>query len=135
MEVVFLDARDAKYVQEGSSCNFFALLKSGELVTPDLADTILPGITRLSLIELARDLGVKVSERPLSIDEVMEQGAECFVSGTAAGVTPIESVTHKGKEAVFNGRKPGELSLQLRKILKGIQYGAIADKKGWMVRV
>lgn len=136
MEVVFLDAKEARFVQEGSSCNFFALLKSGELATPDLADTILPGITRASIIELARDLGVsKVSERPLSIEEVMDQAAECFVSGTAAGVTPIESVTHKGREAVYNGRKPGELSLQLRKVLKGIQYGALADKKGWMVAV
>jgi branched-chain amino acid aminotransferase len=135
MEVIFLDAREATYIQEGSSCNFFCYLKSGELVTPDLADTILPGITRASIIELARDMGIKVSERPISIQEVMSDGKECFVTGTAAGVTPLESVTHKGKEAVYNNRAPGELSLKLRKILKGIQYGAIADSKGWMLNV
>lgn len=135
MEVVFLDGLERTYIEEGSSCNFFVLLKSGILVTPNLGDTILPGITRASLIELARDLGVAVEERRVSIQEAMEEGKECFVSGTAAGVTPIESITHGGKEAVFNGGKPGELSLQLRKTLKGIQYGALPDSKGWMLRV
>jgi branched-chain amino acid aminotransferase len=135
MEVVFLDAKEGKYIQEGSSCNFFAYLKSGELVTPDLGDTILPGITRKSVLELARDKGVKTAERPLSIEEVMSEAKECFVTGTAAGITTLESVTHKGKEAVFNDRKPGELSLELQKTLKGIQYGALPDTKGWMVKV
>ncbi len=132
MEVVFLDSRESKYIEEGSSCNFFAYLKSGELVTPDLTDTILPGITRASLIELAKDMGIRVSERRLSLQEVMEEGRECFVSGTAAGVTPLESLSHQGKEAVFNDRKPGELALELRKKLKGIQYGALEDTKSWM---
>ena len=135
MEVIFLDGKEETYIEEGSSCNFFILLKSGVLVTPALGDTILPGITRASLIELARDMGVKVEERRISIQEAMEEGKECFVSGTAAGVTPLESITHLGKEAVFNGRKPGELSLQLRKTLKGIQYGALPDAKGWMAKV
>jgi branched-chain amino acid aminotransferase len=134
MEVVFLDGREGRYVEEGSSCNFFCLMKSGELVTPELGDTILPGISRLSVIDLARDAGVKVSERKLPIEEVMDQGAEVFVTGTAAGVTPIESVTHKGRESVFNGRKPGPLTVDLRKKLKGIQYGALPDTRGWMVK-
>ena len=135
MECVFLDAIEGKYLEEGSSCNIFVRLKSGELVTPELGDTILPGITRASVIELARDRGVKVGERRISIDEALDQGAECFVSGTAAGVTPIESLTHKGKTAVFNGGKVGELSAELRDALKGIQYGKLPDTKGWMVRI
>jgi branched-chain amino acid aminotransferase len=135
MECVFLDAKEGKYLEEGSSCNIFVRLKSGELVTPELGDTILPGITRASVIELARDRGVKVSERRISIDEALDQGAECFVTGTAAGVTPIESLTHKGKTSVFNGGKVGELSADLRDALKGIQYGKLPDTKGWMVRV
>jgi branched-chain amino acid aminotransferase len=135
MECVFLDAKDGKYLEEGSSCNIFIRLKSGELVTPELGDTILPGITRSSVIELARDRGVKVSERKISIDEALDQGAECFVTGTAAGVTPIESLTHKGKTAVFNGGKVGELSAELRDVIKGIQYGKLPDSKGWMVRI
>ncbi|MEW6564377.1 branched-chain-amino-acid transaminase [Gracilinema caldarium] len=135
MECVFLDAKEGKYLEEGSSCNIFVRLKNGELVTPALGDTILPGITRASVIELARDKGVNVSERKLSIDEVFSEGAECFVTGTAAGVTPIESLTHQGKKVVFNNGKVGDLSAYLRDTLKGIQYGTIPDTKGWMVRV
>ncbi|OHE70780.1 MAG: branched-chain-amino-acid transaminase [Treponema sp. RIFOXYC1_FULL_61_9] len=135
MECVFLDGREGKYLEEGSSCNIFVRLKSGELVTPELGDTILPGITRSSVIELARDRGVKVTERKVALEEAMGEGAECFVTGTAAGVTPIESLTHKGKTAVFSGGKVGELTAALRDQLKGIQYGTVADTKGWMVRV
>jgi len=135
MECVFLDAKEGKYLEEGSSCNIFVRLKSGELATPELGDTILPGITRASVIELAKDRGVKVSERRISIDEAMGEGAECFVTGTAAGVTPIESLTHQGKTSVFNGGKVGDLSAELRDALKGIQYGKLPDTKGWMVRV
>lgn len=135
MEVVYLDAVEHKYIQEGSSCNIFFLLKDGTLVTPELGDTILPGITRASIIELARQNGVTVEERPVSIDEVMSNAKECFVTGTAAGITPIESITHKGTEVVFNDRKPGELGEKLQKILKGTQYGALADTNGWNVIV
>lgn len=135
MECVFLDAKEGRYLEEGSSSNIFVRLKSGELVTPELGDTILPGITRSSLIELAREKGVTVSERKLSIEEVFSEGSECFVSGTAAGVTPIESLTHHGKTVVFNNGKVGELTAYLRDTLKGIQYGTIPDTRGWMVRV
>jgi branched-chain amino acid aminotransferase len=83
------------------------------------------------VIDLAHDLGVKVEERPISISEAMGDGAECFVTGTAAGVTPIESITHGGKEGVYNDRKPGELSVRLQESLKGLQYGAREDPKGW----
>jgi branched-chain amino acid aminotransferase len=135
MECIYLDATHRKYVEEGSSCNVFFYLKSGELVTPELGDTILPGITRKSLIELARDRNVKVTERKISIDEVFDSAVECFVSGTAAGATPIESLTYKEKTVIFNNRKVGELTAYLRDTLKGIQYGTCPDTKGWMVKV
>jgi branched-chain amino acid aminotransferase len=135
MECIFLDPVERKYIEEGSSCNIFFYLKSGELVTPALGDTILPGITRASLIELARDRQVKVSERKISIDEVISEAGECFVSGTAAGATPIESLTYQGRKTVFNHGKVGELTAELRDTLKGIQYGTIPDTKGWMRRV
>ena len=135
MECVFLDAENHKYVEEGSSCNIFFYLKSGELVTPALGDTILPGITRASIIELARDRKVKVLERKISIEEVMEETLECFVSGTAAGATPLESLTYKGKKTVFNKGKTGEFTAAMRDTLKGIQYGTLPDTKGWMVKV
>ncbi|MDR2210960.1 MAG: branched-chain amino acid aminotransferase [Spirochaetaceae bacterium] len=130
LECVFLDSQHRTYVEEGSSCNIFFYLKSGELVTPELGDTILPGITRLSLIELARDRGITVLERKISIDEALSETVECFVSGTAAGATPISSLTFRGKKTSF--AYPGELASALQKTLKGIQYGALPDTKGWM---
>jgi branched-chain amino acid aminotransferase len=135
MECVFLDAVNQKYVEEGSSCNIFFYLKSGELVTPELGDTILPGITRASIIELARDRGLTVSERKISIDEALESTGECFVSGTAAGATPLSSLTYHGKKTVFNGGKVGGFTAEIRDTLKGIQYGTLPDTKGWMTRV
>jgi branched-chain amino acid aminotransferase len=134
MEVLFLDAVERRYVEEGSSCNAFFYLRSGELATPELGDTVLPGITRKSVIELARARGVKVSERKVPIDEVLADAKEVFFTGTAAGVTFVESVTHQGKTAKF-GPKAGELTAALQAELKGIQYGAIADSRGWMVEV
>nr|AGS52318.1 branched-chain amino acid aminotransferase [uncultured bacterium contig00063] len=135
MECVFLDATHRKYVEEGSSCNIFFYLKSGELVTPELGDTILPGITRASIIELARDRGIKTSERKIAIEEALAETKECFVSGTAAGATPITSLTWQGKKTVFNDGKAGEFTTEMRNTLKGIQYGTIPDTKGWMVQV
>ncbi|MDR0447820.1 MAG: aminotransferase class IV [Treponema sp.] len=133
MESIFLDAEKRRYVEEGSSSNIFFYLKSGELVTPELGDTILPGITRLSLIELARDRGVKVTERKIAIEEAFSDAKECFVCGTAAGATPLSSITWNGKKVSFN--YPGELATELQKILKGIQYGVLPDDKGWLLPV
>ena len=135
MEAIFLDARTQTYVEEGSSCNVFFRLTDGTLVTPALEDTILPGITRSSIMQLARDMGVTVQERGVPIQEVMSQGVEAFVTGTAAGITPIESLTHQGVERVFGDRSPGELSRALAAELKGIQYGSVPDRHGWMVPV
>jgi branched-chain amino acid aminotransferase len=135
MECVFLDALEQKYIEEGSSCNIFFYLKSGELVTPALGDTILPGITRKSVIELARDRGVNAVERKIAIDEVEAETKECFVTGTAAGITPIHSLTYGEKKNVFNGGKTGDLTRELRDTLTGIQYGLLPDSKGWMVKV
>jgi branched-chain amino acid aminotransferase len=135
MEAIFLDAEEHRYVEEGSSSNIFFLLKSGTLVTPSLEDTILPGITRKSVLQIARDQGLKTEERRISVEEVFAEAKEVFASGTAAGVTPIGSLTHRGKEAVFSQGKIGEFTLQALKTLKGIQYGALADPYGWMVPV
>ena len=132
METIFLDAEEHKYVEEGSSCNIFFLLKNGTLVTPELEDTVLPGITRKSLITLAGDMGVKTEERKISIQEAMSETQECFVTGTAAGLGYLESITKDDKTAVFNNGKMGELSTELLKTLKGIQYGKVEDKYGWM---
>lgn len=135
MEAIFLDAEDHAYVEEGSSCNIFFYLKDAVLVTPALQDTILPGVTRKSVLSLARDIGIETEERRISIDEAMSDANEVFVTGTAAGISHIESITHNGKTASFCDRKMGELTKSLLKTLKGIQYGAIEDKHGWMYPV
>ncbi len=132
MEAVFLDAREQRYFEEGSSCNIFFLMKNGTLVTPSLEDTILPGITRKSVLLLAHEKGVKTEERRVSVREVFSSAKECFVAGTAAGISFIESITHEGKEVVFAKREMGELTRSLLKTLKGIQYGALPDTHGWM---
>jgi len=135
MEAIFLDACDRKYVEEGSSCNIFFLLKSGVLVTPELGDTILPGITRKSILVIAGDLGITTEERRITIEEAMNESKEVFVTGTAAGISYFESITHKGKTARFNDGKMGEATRELLHALKGIQYGAVPDKYGWMFDV
>lgn len=135
MEAIFLDAVEHRFVEEGSSCNIFFLLDNGTLVTPALQDTVLPGISRASVVTLARDRGVATEERRISIEEVMESAVECFVTGTAAGVAYIESIEHKGATRVFRDGKVGELTRELRTTLKGIQYGAVPDTYGWMVPV
>ena len=135
MECVFLDAEEHKYVEEGSSCNIFFYLKSGELITPALGDTILPGITRASIIELAKDQKVKVSERKVTIEEALSDTQECFVCGTAAGATPITSLTYNKKKITFNKGKVGDFTANIRDTIKGIQYGIIPDTKGWLKKV
>ena len=107
MEAVFLDAKEHQYFEEGSSCNIFFVMKDGTLVTPSLEDTILPGITRRSVLLLAKERGIATDERRVSVTEAFADARECFVSGTAAGITPIESITHDGREAVFCGRTGG----------------------------
>ena len=135
MEAIFLDSSEKRYVEEGSSCNIFFLLSGGTLVTPSLEDTVLPGINRMSVIDLARAKGVTVEERRITIDEVMNDAVECFVTGTAAGVAYLESIEHHGATRVFRDGKVGELTHELRSTLKGIQYGTVEDTFGWMMAV
>ena len=135
VEAIYLDSTHRKYVEEGSSSNIFFLLKSGELVTPELSDTILGGITRLSIIELAKDKNINVKERKISIDEAISEGKECFVCGTAAGITPINSITYQGKKTILNNNKTGDFTLEMQNTLKGIQYGVLPDTKNWLVKI
>ena len=135
MEAIFLDAFEKRFIEEGSSCNIFFVMENGALVTPDLGDTILPGITRMSLMQLAGDMGLEVEERKIPIEEVMDSATEAFVTGTAAGASFLESIDHKGTTKTFNQGKIGETTRELQITLKGIQYGAIEDRHGWMIPV
>ena len=132
VECVYLDAVEHKYFQEGSSCNIFFVMKDGTVVTPELGDTILPGITRKSVIALAKEAGMKVEERAVSVDEVFENAAEFFVTGTAAGISPMSSLTDlNGRKVVFGDGKEGPVAHKLQHLLKGRQYGLLDDPNNW----
>ena len=135
LECVFLDAEHHRYVEEGSSCNLFFVLGDGRLVTPALGDTILPGITRRTIMELAAEEGMTVEERPVAVEEVLDDAVEAFGTGTAAGVTHFSSLRHGDTEKVFGDGAMGPVAHGFLKTLKGVQYGALEDRHGWMVPV
>ena len=138
-QVLWLDARERKYVEEVGTSNIFFLIK-GELVTPPLGGTILPGITRDSVLHLARHWGVRVAERPITVDEVVagcKSGAleEMFASGTAAVISPVGEICYQGKDYTVGNGKTGELARRLYDEITGIQYGRKEDPFGWHVRL
>jgi branched-chain amino acid aminotransferase len=138
-QVLWLDAVERKYVEEVGTSNILFYL-GDELVTPPLAGTILPGITRDSVLHLARSWEMKVSERMIDLDEVLralETGKlkEVFASGTAAVISPVGKLHYRGKEYLVNGGKVGPLAQKLYEQITGIQYGKIKDPFGWMERV
>ena len=138
-QVLWLDGVERKYIEEVGAMNVMFKI-AGEVVTPMLSGSILPGITRKSIIELLRSEGVKVSERLLSIDELeeaMENGTleEAWGCGTAAVVSPIGELCYKDVKYPVNGGKIGTLTQHLYDTLTGIQWGKCEDKLGWTVEV
>ena len=138
-QVLWLDGIERKYVEEVGTMNLFFLI-GDELITPPLEGTILPGVTRDSVIHLARDWGVKASERRLSIDEVFaasKKGTlkEVFGSGTAAVISPVGEIHHEGQKMIVNENKIGPLAQKLYDEITGIQYGERPDKFGWRYTV
>jgi branched-chain amino acid aminotransferase len=138
-QVLWLDACERKYVEEVGTSNIFFLIKD-VLVTPPLAGSILPGITRDSVIQLARYWGRKVVERPITIDEVIAASAngsltEAFGTGTAAVISPVGELFYKGQKYIINSGKTGELSQRLFNELQAIQNGRQEDSFKWITRV
>ena len=139
-QVVFLDAVQRRYVDELGGMNVFFVLDDGSLVTPPLTGTILPGITRDSVIKLAGRAGRRVQERPVAIDE-WRKGAdsgrirEAFACGTAAVITPIGTVKSPDGEFTVADGGPGAVTMGLRKELVDIQRGRAEDPFGWVHRV
>lgn len=138
-QVLWLDAREHKYIEEVGTSNAFFVI-SDELITPPLGGSILPGITRDSVLKLARDWGMQVNERMLSIDDVLaaaDNGSlqEVFSSGTAAVISPLGELQYKGKSVVVNGGKTGPVAQRLFEELQAIQFGEKEDPHNWMVRV
>lgn len=138
-QVLWLDGKENTYVEEVGSMNIFFKI-NGEVITPPLAGSILPGITRDSIITLAKDMGLPVSERRISMQEIYEASQdgtleECFGTGTAAVVSPVGRLVWEDKEIVVNGGGMGELTQKLYDTLTGIQCGRVEDKFGWVVEV
>ena len=138
-QVLWLDGRERRYLDEVGTMNF--MLRIGdEVLTPPLTGTILPGVTRDSALTLLREWGVRVSERPISIDEVAaaaRQGTlgEAWGTGTAAVISPVGELAYKGERFVINGGKIGELTQRLYDAIVDIQYARVADTRGWTVPV
>jgi branched-chain amino acid aminotransferase len=138
-QVLWLDAEGRRNVEEVGTMNIFFLFR-GELVTPPLSGSILPGVTRDSVITLAREWGIPVAERPVAIDEVIRGAAdgslsEAFGSGTAAVISPVGAFSYRGEEVLVNRSRVGELSRKLYREITGIQYGEIEDRHRWVQRV
>ena len=134
-QVLWLDGVERKYIEEVGAMNVMFKI-NGEVVTPMLAGSILPGITRKSILELLRKEGIPAVERLISIDELvdaMEKGTleEAWGCGTAAVVSPIGELYYNGKKYVVNGGKIGELTQHLYDTLTGIQWGKVEDTFGW----
>jgi branched-chain amino acid aminotransferase len=135
-QVVFLDAIDRKWVEELGGMNIFFVFEDGSIQTPPLDGTILHGITRDSLLTLARDMGLTVREDNYSIDQWKtdaESGrlTEAFACGTAAVVTPIGRVKGVDGEFTIGGQSMGPLTMRLRSALVDIQRGNAPDPYGW----
>jgi branched-chain amino acid aminotransferase len=138
-QVLWLDGVEKKYVEEVGTMNVFFKI-NGEVITPSLEGSILAGITRTSTIELLKSMGVKVTERRISIQEIYDAHAngtleEAFGTGTAAVISPIGELNWNGKAIEINNGKIGELSSKIYDSITGIQSGKLEDKFGWTVKI
>ncbi|WP_439664285.1 branched-chain amino acid aminotransferase [Lentzea sp. HUAS TT2] len=135
-QVVWLDAVERRWVEEMGGMNLFFVF-GDKVITPELTGTLLPGITRSSLLELASELGLSVEERRISTEEWEKANAsgeltEVFACGTAAVITPVGHVKHAGGEFDIADGGTGSVTKQLRERLTGLQHGHVADTHGWM---
>ncbi|MDO7786009.1 branched-chain amino acid aminotransferase [Desulforamulus aquiferis] len=138
-QVLWLDARERKYVEEVGAMNMFFVF-GDKIVTPPLTGSILPGITRASVLELANHLGLKTEERAITIEEVIDgissgDITEAFGSGTAAVISPVGSLYFKEKDYSLNNVQVGEVTQRLYDTLVNIQYGKAEDPFGWVKEI
>jgi branched-chain amino acid aminotransferase len=142
-QVVWLDAVERRWVEEMGGMNLYFVKGSGKdatVITPKLTGTLLPGITRDSILTVAKDLGYKVEEVMLSIDDWRDGVAsgeitEIFACGTAAVVSAVGAAKSEFGTWTTGDGKPGPITMQIRETLLGIQHGVIEDKHGWNVKV
>ncbi|PLX81033.1 MAG: branched chain amino acid aminotransferase [Desulfuromonas sp.] len=137
-QVLWLDAKDKRYVEEVGSMNM-CFVFDGKLVTSPLSGTILDGITRRSILTLAEEMGLKIEQRALSVDEIFDgidsgKLQEAFGTGTAVVVSPVGQFTYQGRTAKLgDGKTTGEVTRKLYDTLTGMQYGRLSDRHGWIV--
>jgi branched-chain amino acid aminotransferase len=138
-QVLWLDGVHRKYIEEVGTMNL--MLRIGdEVITPPLAGTILAGVTRDSVLALLREWSVRVAERPITIDEVVQAAhagtlREVFGTGTAAVISPVGELAYRGERIVVNGGRIGDLTQKLYDTIVGVQYGTAPDPHGWTVEV
>ncbi|OGK85464.1 MAG: branched chain amino acid aminotransferase [Candidatus Rokubacteria bacterium GWF2_70_14] len=138
-QVLWLDGVHRRYIDEVGTMNI--MVKIGdEVITPPLTGTVLPGVTRDSVLTLLRDWGLRASERQVGIDEVMAAHragtlTEVWGTGTAAVISPVGELAYKGETMVINGGKIGPLTQRLYDAIVGIQYGQAPDPHGWTLEV
>ncbi len=138
-QVLWLDGIEKKYIEEVGTMNVFFVI-DGEIITPELNGSILPGITRRSCIELLKSWGMKVSEKRIALQDIIdanEKGllSEAFGSGTAAVISPIGELNCNGNNIVLNNGKIGEISQKLYDTITKIQYGELPDDLHWTYEV
>jgi len=133
-EVIYLDAAEEKYIEEVGAANFFAIIDE-KIITPELTGSILPGVTRESVLYLAHEkMGLEIEERRISVDEALTAD-EVFCAGTAAIIAPIGSINYQGKEHIFSGGMVGKMTKKLYDELTAIQFGTGKDEFGWMTEI
>jgi len=138
-QVLWLDGVERKYIEEVGSMNIFFKI-DGKIVTPMLNGSILPGITRDSVIRICKDWGFEVEERKISVDELLEAQQngkleEVFGTGTAAVISPVGKLRYKDDVMTIGDGNTGELSHKLYETVTGIQLGRLEDKYGWRVKI
>jgi branched-chain amino acid aminotransferase len=138
-QVLWLDAKEFEYVQEVGTMNIFFVIDN-KVVTPNLSGTILPGITRACTIEMLRDAGHTVEERPLSMFEILDayrsgRLQECFGTGTAAVVTHVSAISWRGEDFNLPAVENRPIGSMIKDTINGLRSGRIADTKGWLVPV
>ncbi len=130
-EVLYLDAKEKKYIDESGPANFFGITKDGRYVTPD-SQSILPSITNKSLVTLAAEMGMQPERRPVHVEEIFDF-AEAGCCGTAAVITPVGSITYRDQKVTYCPKGvPGPVCTKLYKTLTAIQVGDLPDRHGWL---
>ncbi len=138
-QVIWLDATERRFIEEATAMNIMFVIND-EIYTPPTSGTILKGITRKSVLEIAENLGYKTNEAPLDINTVADQiqkgnCTEAFFVGTAAVITPIGDIFYKDNDYIINNFQVGKITQHLYDELTGIQYGRIHDRFNWMHKV